>query len=202
MILSHENLLGLLRADAENPLVAGDLGFGAHGLVGIVRQLDRRTSVGAHRLADQRKGRQPVVRGQTPEIIGQQRAPAERHPHPAAELVVQLEDLVLVQPVREDHQLLARVLAALLPPADRGFRAGGRVAAVDADAGPLGQPIGRAVEKSVTAIGVRQDDAQVAVMLFVPIGQHVIGRTRQRRVGIGQRGIDHGQFMGVGADRL
>ncbi len=39
-------------------------------------------------------------------------------------------------------------------------------------------------------------------MFLVPVGQHVIGGLLQRRVGFGQRGIDHGQFMRVRADRL
>ena len=39
-------------------------------------------------------------------------------------------------------------------------------------------------------------------MLFVPIGQHLIGGARQFAVVFGQGCIDHGQFMGIGANRL
>jgi hypothetical protein len=59
-----------------------------------------------------------------------------------------------------------------------------------------------AFEEALGAVGVGQDDAQVAGMLLVPVGQHVIGRAGEVRVGLGQRGVDHGQFVGVGADGL
>ena len=39
-------------------------------------------------------------------------------------------------------------------------------------------------------------------MLLVPIRQNVVGRLSQSRVVFGQSGIDHRQFMGVGANRF
>ena len=39
-------------------------------------------------------------------------------------------------------------------------------------------------------------------MLLVPVGQHPVGGLRQFGVGLGQRGVDHRQFMRIGADRL
>jgi hypothetical protein len=39
-------------------------------------------------------------------------------------------------------------------------------------------------------------------MLLVPVRQHVIGGAGEVFVGLGERGVDHGQFVGVGADGL
>ncbi len=39
-------------------------------------------------------------------------------------------------------------------------------------------------------------------MLFVPVGQNVIGRAGKFLIRVGKGGIDHRQFMGVRSDRL
>ena len=52
------------------------------------------------------------------------------------------------------------------------------------------------------AEGVGQHDAQVAVVVLLPVGQHPIRRLGQLTVVAGERGIDHRQLVGVGADGL
>ena len=52
------------------------------------------------------------------------------------------------------------------------------------------------------SIGIGQDDPQVAVVFLLPVFEHFIGGLAQLKIGIGQRGIDHGQFVGIGADGL
>ena len=61
---------------------------------------------------------------------------------------------------------------------------------------------GALLEEVRRAVGVGQDDAQIAVVILLPVGQHVVGRVRQLGVAVGQRRIDHRQFVRVGADRL
>lgn len=109
-------------------------------------------------------------------------------------------DFVHVQPVREDDELFRGVFATGLPPLDRGLGPFGGIARVDADARPLGEPIGGVVEKAFGPVGVGQDDAEVAVVFLVPIGEHVIGRAAEVLVGLGEGGVDHGKLVGVGAD--
>ena len=63
-----------------------------------------------------------------------------------------------------------------LPPADRRLGRLFGLAGIDADTRPARQPVGRAPQKSLGAERIRQDDPQVAVMLFVPVGQNLVGR--------------------------
>ena len=111
-------------------------------------------------------------------------------------------DLGHIQPVGEDNQLGPWVLAPVLPPANGNLGRGGWVATVNADAGPAGQPIGGVFQETLGAEGVGQDDPQIAVMLFVPVCQNLIGGLGEFLIGVGQGGIDHWQFMGIGANRL
>ena len=117
-------------------------------------------------------------------------------------MALELLDPVHVQTVGKDHQLFARVFAARGPPADRRLGPCHRIAGVDADSGPACQPIGRIPQEPFGAIGIGQDDAQVAVMFFVPVRQHLIGGLCKLFIAVCQRGIDHRQFMGIGADGL
>ena len=52
------------------------------------------------------------------------------------------------------------------------------------------------------AEGIGQQHAQIAVVKPRPILKHLEGRRAQFVVVSGERGIDHRQFMRVGADRL
>src|SRR5690606_30843688 len=79
---SDDHLDAFLFADAEDPLVARDLIGRTGRLVGIVRELHGRPAVRAHGLADEAEGREPVVRREAAEIVGEQRAPAEGDLHP------------------------------------------------------------------------------------------------------------------------
>ena len=114
----------------------------------------------------------------------------------------EFRDFVDVQAVAKDDQLLLGVLTTAGPPFDRGLAALNRVTTVDADTGPTCQPIRRVGQEPVRPIGVGQDDAQIAIVFGVPVRQNLIGRVRQFRIRIGKGGIDHGQFVGVGPDRL
>ena len=97
---------------------------------------------------------------------------------------------------------MRRILATVAPPCDRAFAVLKRIAAIDAHAGPCRQPVGGVFEEPFCAIGVGQNHAQVAVMLFMPIIQDLIGRLAQCVVVSGQGGINHRQLVGIGADRL
>ncbi len=56
--------------------------------------------------------------------------------------------------------------------------------------------------KPLRAVGVGQHDAQVAVVVLLPVGQHLVGRLGQLAVVPGERAVDHRQLVRVGADRL
>ena len=111
-------------------------------------------------------------------------------------------DRIDVQAVREDQQFLPRVLLAALPPGNRDLPAFDGIAGVDADAGPVRHPVGRALQEIARAIGIRQHDAQIPVVVLLPVGQHLVGCFRQLAVVVGERGIDHRQLVRVGADGL
>jgi hypothetical protein len=97
--------------------------------------------------------------------------PSQRTPSPALELGVQRFDLSTSSPSEKITSFFVGS-SPRLPPADRRFRALGRIAAVDADAGPARQPVGRVLQEAFGAVGVGQDDAQVALVLLLPVGQH------------------------------
>ena len=66
----------------------------------------------------------------------------------------------------------------------------------------LRHPVGRPLQEIARAVGVGQHDAQVAVVVLLPVGQHPVGRLGQLAVVVGERGVDHRQLVRVGADRL
>ena len=125
--LNHHLQL-LLRADPEHPFVAGDLGLGAHGFSGVVGEFDGGAAVGGDGLADEREGREGVVGGQAAEVVGQQRAPAERDADPALEAGMQFEDLVHVEAVGEDDELFRGSSPRSFHQSDGDFGPFGRVA--------------------------------------------------------------------------
>ena len=107
-----------------------------------------------------------------------------------------------VETVGENRELLFRVLAVLAPPRDGHLAAGDRIAGIDAHARPLRNPFGRTLKEVLGAIGVGQDDAEIAFVSVLPVGEHGVGGLRERAIVIGEGCVHHRQLVRVGADRL
>ena len=115
---------------------------------------------------------------------------------------MQCFNLVDVETVGKNDELVLRVFATRFPPVNCDLGPFCRVAAIDPNPGPPRQPIRRVVEKALRTISVRQDDAQIAVMFFLPVSKNLIRRAAKRLIIFRQGRIDHGQFVGVCANRL
>src|SRR5918995_3020753 len=124
---SDQDRLRGLHADLEDPLVAVDLGARAHRLGGVVGELHGRAAVRGDHLADDRDRIERPVRDEAPEVVRQERAPAVADAHAALEMPVDVGDDVDVEAVREDRELVLRVLPARKPPVDRLLAALDRV---------------------------------------------------------------------------
>ena len=112
-------------------------------------------------------------------------------------------DRLDVETVGEDQQLLARIL-----PASRHHAIAMLARPRSGSPESMRMPVhfathsGAARRNSRDAVGIGQNDAQIAVVVLLPVGQHLVGRLGQRAVVVGERRIDHRQLVRVGADRL
>ena len=189
-------------ADAEDAAVAFGLVRRADGLERIVGELHGRAAVGGDHLADDGEGVEPAVGPQPAEVVGEQGAPAVADAHAPREVAVDVLDGLHVQAIGEDDELVGGVLPAPLPPVDGQLAAGDGIAGIDAHACPVRDPVRRALQEAGRTVGVGQHDAQVAVVVGLPVGQHLVGRLGQLAVVLGQRAVDHRQLVRIGADRL
>ena len=112
---------------------------------------------------------------------------------------MQLENLLDIEAVGRDEALLARVAAARVEPADVLVSGDDGVLGVDALAGPVGDPVGRALEELGGAEGVWQKDQQLAAVALLPKLQHAVLRGVESGVVVGERGHGHGKLVRVGA---
>ena len=149
-------------------------------------------------------GSSAAIRRKPAEIIGQQRAPAVAEAHASAENADGCRSITIhVEPIGEDRKLVAcgfwprarHQSIASSPPSIGSFESMRMPVQAATQSGRVLQEIGR-------AIGVGQDDAEVALVILLPILQHPIGRLGELLVAVGQGRIDHGQFVRVGADGL
>src|SRR4051794_13909126 len=103
-------------------------------------------------------------------MIGSASGPAQKNgrllpgARAAVELAVDVDDRLDVEPVRKDRELARRVLAAREPPVDRLLAALDRVLRIDADTGPGGDPVGGVLQEIGGAVGVGEDDEEVALV--------------------------------------
>ena len=85
-------------------------------------------------------------------------------------------DHVHVETIREDGKLILGILAAGAPPGDSLLASLDRILRINADTGPVGNPV-RCVRKKIgRAIGVGKDDPKVTLVILLPILQDAIGR--------------------------
>ena len=97
-------------------------------------------AIGRDDFANQGNRVQPAVIDKASEVIRQEGAPSKSEPNTAMELIVQGLDCLSVQTIRENEQLVARVLTALTPPSDGEFACIAWIARVDTHPGPLRDP--------------------------------------------------------------
>jgi len=101
-------------------------------------------------------------------VVRQQRAPASGEADAAIEVFVQAENLLDIQAVRGDEALATGVAAAREQPADVLVAGEERVFGVDALAGLVSDPVGRALQELRGAKGVGQQDEQFAAVALLP----------------------------------
>ena len=159
---------------SEDAAVALDFGGRAHCLGIVVRELYGRAAVDFAEFADEADGVEAVVAAgiAVAKIVGEVGAPAGAETDAvgggplafvkkvggaaevgsggavadcAGEVGVKREDAVDVERVRGDKALLARVASVLLQPCDVFVAGNERILAVDALAGPVGDPVGGVV---------------------------------------------------------
>ena len=120
------------------------------------------------------------------EVVGEQRAPAGGEADAAVEVVVQGDDVVDVEAVGGDEALAAGILAALQQPGDVLVAGDEGVFGVDALAGPVGDPVGCALEELGGAEGVGQRDEEFAAVALLPEFEDAILRRAELFVCAGE----------------
>ena len=113
---------------------------------------------------------------------------------------MEAKDGVDIESVGRNQQFLSWISSMTLEPSYVLISGNVWVFAVDVLAGPVCDPVGSALEKLCRAEGVREHDAQCAVVSLLPELQHLILRSLQLFIVRGEGSHDHGDFVGIGAD--
>ena len=117
-------------------------------------------------------------------------------------MTVGLLDRSDIHGVGKNQQLLPGIAALLLPPFDDFFAGRDRRRTVGPKSGPIRHPFGGVTQERFGAEGVGKGDQKIAAIGMAPLIEDAVRRPAQFIIVIRQRRGDHGQFMGVGADRF
>src|ERR1700683_36676 len=196
---------------AEDAAIAFDLRGRAEGFGVVVGELHGGLAIGGRNFADQTNRIEIAAVGgiASPKIIGQQGSPASAETNTAsgcplfriveiggaaevadggtarqgtAKVSVQAEDVVDVEGIGNDQALVVRIAAASIQPCDIFIAADIWILAVNALAGPSGDPVGSVFQKLSGAESVGQHDAEFAIVGALPQLEDFVLRSFERIV--------------------